>query len=80
MGVDLDEDALGGVDVDLEQPGFVEGRVEQREQTLGTKASASASTSPIVKVFRAIESNAMAALESSRAPGKATCEENTPGV
>ena len=34
MGVDLDEDALGGVDVDLEQPGLVEGRVEQREQAL----------------------------------------------
>lgn len=33
-GVDLDEDALGGVDVDLEEAGLVEGRVEEGEETL----------------------------------------------
>lgn len=32
--VDLDQDALGGVDVDLKQPRLVERRVEQRQEAL----------------------------------------------
>lgn len=40
MGVDLDEHAFGGVDVDLEQAGLVQGRVEEGEQTLGRSMSA----------------------------------------
>ncbi len=34
MWVHFDEDSFGGVDVNLEEAGFVERRVEQREQTL----------------------------------------------
>jgi hypothetical protein len=33
-GVDLDEDALGGMDVDLEFTGLVDGGVEEGEETL----------------------------------------------
>jgi hypothetical protein len=33
-GADFDEDAFGRVDVDLEFAGFVDGRVEESEQTL----------------------------------------------
>lgn len=34
MRVDLNEDALGGVNVDLEPAGLVEGRVEEGEEAL----------------------------------------------
>ena len=34
MWVDFDKDSFGGMDVDLEEAGLVEGRVEQREQAL----------------------------------------------
>ena len=43
MRVDLNENALCGVDVDLQESRLVERRVEQREQALGTQALASAS-------------------------------------
>lgn len=33
-GVDLDKNALGGVNVDLQETGLVEGRVKQRKETL----------------------------------------------
>lgn len=33
-GVDFDEDSLGGLDVDLEFTGLVDGRVEEGEKTL----------------------------------------------
>lgn len=34
-GGDFDKDAFGGVDVDLELAGFVDGRVEEGEEALG---------------------------------------------
>lgn len=34
MGVDFDQYALGCVHVDLQEAGFIERRVEQREQAL----------------------------------------------
>ena len=37
-GRNLDEDALGGVDVDLQLAGLVDGRVEQSQETLGKLA------------------------------------------
>jgi hypothetical protein len=40
--VDLDEDALGGVDVDLESASFVERRVEERQEALRTRQGAHA--------------------------------------
>lgn len=33
-GVDFDEDAFGGMDVDLQFSGFVDGGVEERQETL----------------------------------------------
>ena len=38
MRVDLDENSFGGVDVDLETTGFVERRVEEREEALEKKS------------------------------------------
>ena len=37
MWVDFDKDSFGGMDVDLEEAGLVEGRVEQGEKTLNEK-------------------------------------------
>ena len=51
MRVDLNENALCGVDVDLQESRLVERRVEQREQALGTQALASASASPLQSFF-----------------------------
>ena len=36
---DLDQDAFGGVDIDLQLAGFVDGRVEQSKQTLHVEVS-----------------------------------------
>ena len=52
MRVDLDEDAAGGVYVYLQQPGFVERRVEQSEETLQGRSASSSSSSHTTGLMR----------------------------